>query len=46
MKVMVVDRVLEIQAELIRSQETSNSVFSGMVMYALDADMRRLSWPW
>lgn len=46
MKLMVVDRVLEIQAELIRSQETSNSVFSGTVMYALGEDMRQLSWPW
>ena len=32
MKLLVVDRVQEIQVELIRSQETSNAVFSDAVM--------------
>lgn len=32
MKLLVMDRVKEIQVELIKSQETSNAVFSDAVM--------------
>lgn len=39
MKLLVVDRVQEIQVRFMRSQETSNSVFSDTVTYALDANI-------
>lgn len=41
-KLLVVDRVQEIQVRFIRSQETSHSLFSDTVTYALDANILAL----
>lgn len=40
MKLLVIERVQEIHVGFLRSQETSNSVFSDSGVYVLDANRR------